>query len=374
MTRTSIPLFATLIGVAIFFSHATVSDAEWTILREDNFVRDDGIHARLQDVYFRDTLNGLVVGDDGLILVTTDGGKIWGKIEVDMRPPGAQQRQGGRPGAGGGPPGGGGGPPPGFGGGGGGAPLYNIYFVDENVGFITGGRATILKTEDGGKTWARKMAMSDTPGRDGRPGRLRANLMGIQMISETTGFIAGSENTILKTTDGGETWIGSSERARVGETRNNLENIWFVSPTTGWIIGSFGTLMHTTDGGETWEKRNLASFDDNLFGIHFLDENTGWICGQGGLILHTTDGGKTWNKQKTESYDDLHDIIFVDAMVGWVVGGYNTILHTTDGGKTWNKPTASVSGIDSFKGVYAIDQNNCWTVNDGGIITGYKGK
>ena len=370
MAKTTITLFATLIGAAIFFSHATISEAEWTILREDNFVRQDGIDARLQDVYFMDTLRGLVVGDNGLILVTTDGGTTWGRIDVDMRPPGAGQRQGGRPGAGGGPPGQGG-PPPGMFGGGG-SPLYNIYFADENVGYITGGRATILKTEDGGKTWSRKTAMSDTPGRDGRPGRLRANLMGIQMISETTGFIAGSENTILKTTDGGETWIGSSERARVGETRNNLENIWFVSPTTGWVIGSFGTILKTTDGGETWEKRNLANVDDNLFGIHFPDENTGWICGQGGLILHTADGGATWNKQKTESYDDLHDIIFVDAMVGWVVGGYNTILHTTDGGKTWNKPPGSVSGIDSFKGVHATDSNNCWTVNDGGVIAGYK--
>ncbi len=368
MIRTIIALF----GVAMLFCFATVSEAAWTILREDNFVRDDGIDARLQDVYFMDNQRGLVVGDGGLILVTTDGGKIWGKIEVDMRPPGAGQRPGGRPGAGGGPPGAGGGPPAGMFGGGGGAPLYNIYFVNENVGYITGGRATILKTEDGGKTWARKTAMSDTPGRDGRPGRLRANLMGIQMISETTGFIAGSENTILKTTDGGETWIGSSERARVGETRNNLENIWFVSPTTGWVIGSFGTLLHTMDGGETWEKRNLASVDDNLFGIHFVDENTGWICGQGGLVLHTADGGATWNQQKTDSYDDLHDIIFVDAMIGWVVGGYNTILHTADGGKTWNKPPASVSGIDSFKGVHATDSNHCWTVNDGGVIAGYK--
>ena len=71
MTRTTITLFATLISVAIFFSQATVSEAEWTILREDNFVRDDGIDARLQDVHFMDTLNGLVVGDNGLILVTT---------------------------------------------------------------------------------------------------------------------------------------------------------------------------------------------------------------------------------------------------------------------------------------------------------------
>ena len=359
MIRTIISLFGVFIGLALLFSFAPVSDAEWTVLREDDILRGDGIEGMLQDVYFMDDQNGLVVGNDGLMLKTSDGGKTWEKIEVNMQPPGAGQR-----------PGGGGGPPGGFGRGGL-APLYNIYFVDENVGYITGGRATILKTEDAGKTWARKMAMSDTPGRDGRPGRLRANLMGIQMISETTGFIAGSENTILKTTDGGETWVGSSERARVGETRNNLENIWFVSPTTGWVIGSFGTLLHTADGGENWEKRD-PGFDNNLFGIYFLDENTGWICGQEGLILHTTDGGATWNQQKAESFDDLHDIIFVDAMVGWAVGGYNSILHTTDGGKTW--AVSNIPGGATFKGVHATDQNHCWTINDWGVIAGYKAK
>ncbi len=356
MIRTFITLFGTLIGVAFLFSFATVADAEWTVLREDDIIRGDGIDGMLQDVYFMDNQNGLVVGDGGLMLATSDGGQTWEKMEVDMRPPGARQRPGG------------GGPPPGFGRGGP-APLYNIYFIDENVGYITGGRATILKTEDGGKTWSRKMAMSATPGRDGNPRPLRANLMGIQMINETTGFIAGSENTILKTTDGGESWVGSSERARVGETRNNLENIWFVSETTGWVIGSFGTLLHTADGGETWEKRN-PGFDNNLFGIHFVDENTGWICGQEGLILHTADAGATWNQQKTESYDDLHDIIFVDAMVGWAVGGFNSVLHTTDGGQTWT--LSNIPGAANLKGVHATDQNNCWTVNDWGVIAGYK--
>ena len=363
MVRTIISLFGVFIGLALLFSFLPVSDADWTVLREDDIFRGDGIDGMLQDVYFMDNQNGLVVGDGGLMLKTSDGGKTWEKMEIDMRPPGTGQRPGGPPGAGGG------GPPPGFGRGGP-APLYNIYFVDENVGFIIGGRGTILKTEDGGKTWARKMAMSSAGiGRGGNPRGMRANLMGIQMISETTGFIAGTENTILKTTDGGETWVGSSERARVGETRNNLEGIWFVSPTTGWVIGSFGILLHTADGGENWEKRD-PGFDNNLFGIHFLDENTGWISGQEGLILHTTDGGATWNQQKTESYDDLHDITFVDAMVGWAVGGYNSILHTTDGGKTW--AVSNIPGGATFKGVHATDQNHCWTINDWGVIARYK--
>ncbi len=360
MVRKVIIFFILLIGIMLSFSD-TIAETKWTVLRDDDIIRGDGIQGMLHDVHFWDNQNGLVVGDSGLVLVTADGGKTWAKKEINMRPPGAAARQ--RSGAGGG-------PPAGFGGGG--SPtFYNIYFVNEKIGYITGARGAILKTEDGGKTWNRKIARSEAARQNNNPrrGGIRAHLMGIQMISETVGFIVGSENTILKTTDGGETWVGSSERARVGETRNNLENIWFVSPTTGWIIGSYGTLLHTTDGGETWEKQK-AGFDNNLFGIHFFDEKTGWICGQEGLILHTSDGGKTWKQQKAESYDDLHDIIFVDARVGWAVGGYNSVLHTTDGGKTWT--VSNIPGSANLKGVHATDQNHCWTVNDWGVIAGYK--
>ncbi len=355
MGRTIITFFIVFVSIACIFPQK-LADAKWTILREDDVLRADGIEGMLQDVHFMDEQNGLVVGNNGLILVTTDGGKTWTKKEVTVRPPGPGNTQ--RPGQ----------PPGGFGRRGP-APLHNIYFMNEKVGFITGGRGTILKTEDAGKTWIRKTTRSTTPGRGGNPRPLRATLMGIQMINEKTGFIAGTENTILKTTDGGETWVGNSERIRLGGTRTNLENIWFVSPTTGWIIGSFGTLLRTTDSGDTWEKRELE-MDSNLFGIHFFDENTGWISGQEGLILHTADGGKTWQQQKTDSYNDLYDITFVDAMVGWAAGDYGTVLHTTDGGKTWNTLKVGIGG--ALKAVYAIDKNRCWVVDDWGVIATYK--
>ncbi|MCY4402847.1 MAG: YCF48-related protein [Candidatus Poribacteria bacterium] len=356
----AITIIATVFVTIMFLFSHTVVEANWTVVREDDIIRADGIEGMLQDVYFMDNLNGLVVGNNGLMLETADGGKTWKKKEVNMRPPGAGTGQ--RPG--------GGGPPAGFGGGGS-VTLYNIYFVNEKVGFITGARGTILKTEDSGKTWNRKIARSGAAEQNTnrRRGGIRANLMGIQMVSETVGFIAGSENTILKTTDGGETWIGSSERARVGETRNNLENILFVSPTTGWVIGSYGTLLHTTDGGETWEKRN-AGVDHNLFGIHFFNDKIGWICGQEGLILYTNDSGKTWNQQKTDSFDNLYDIVFVDEMVGWTAGDYGAVLHTTDGGKTWNASKVGSSG--AIKGIHATDKDHCWTVDDWGVIATYK--
>jgi len=84
------------------------------------------------------------------------------------------------------------------------------------------------------------------------------------------------------------------------------------------------------------------------------------------------DGGNTCNQQKTDSPDDLNDIIFVDTNVGWAVGGYNTILHTTDGGKTW--ALSKLPGGANLMGVHATNRDACWTVNDWGVIAGYKSK
>lgn len=355
MNRPNYVLFFLIVCITVLFSQ-TVVEGKWTVLREDDIIRGDGIQGMLHDVHFFDQENGLVVGDNGLILTTDDSGKTWKKKEVNEHPQGATPEQ----------------RPVRPGGGGGGIPtLYNIYFLNKNVGYITGARGTILKTVDGGKTWHRKTARNENarpnPNRRGGGG-IRANLMGIQMISDTVGFIAGSENTILKTTDGGETWLGSSERARVGETRNNLENIWFVSPTTGWVIGSYGTLLHTTDSGETWKKQD-AGVDNNLFGIHFFNEQVGWISGQEGLVLHTSDGGKTWNQQETDSIDNLHDIMFVDETVGWAAGDYGSVLHTNDGGNTWNSTKAGGSG--TIKGLFTTDKDHCWTVDDWGVISAF---
>ena len=355
MNRFDYILSFIFVCTTLLFSQTNV-EGKWSIVREDDIIRDDGIQGMLHDVHFFDQNNGLVVGDNGLMLTTNDGGKTWIKKDDNTRPQEAAPGQRpGRPG--------------------GGTPtLYNIYFLNKNIGYITGARGTILKTADGGKTWSRKVARNENanpnPNRRGGGG-IRANLMGIQMISEMVGFIAGSENTILKTTDGGDTWLGSSERARVGETRNNLENIWFVSPTSGWVIGSYGTLLHTNDSGETWQKKN-AGVDNNLFGIHFVNDTTGWISGQEGLILHTSDGGKTWKQQQTDSVDNLQDIMFVDEKVGWAAGEFGAVLHTTDGGNTWTSTKTGGSG--AIKGIFATDHDHCWTVDDWGVISAYIGK
>lgn len=329
----SLILVLTMFGVLIL--PQAYGDGKWTVFRNDDFIRDDGVWGHLQDVEFINGMNGWAVGSDGLILQTTDGGKTWMQTIIEM------ERQ---------------------------VYFWNVYFRDESVGFITGTRGTILKTTDGGQTWEFKEAINESRlDREGNPAVLRRRLIDAWMVDEQTGYMVGENDTFIKTTDGGETWTGTGKRVAVGNTRNNFERIHFASPTTGWIVGSFGTILRTTDGGETWENQD-ASVDNNLKGIDFVDENTGWVAGQEGVILHTQDGGVTWTKQKTDSYNSLYDIAFVDSQTGWAVGDFGTILHTTDGGQTWTSENAG--NLPSLYAIDAIDKGHRWGVGEGGIVVG----
>ena len=303
---------------------------KWKVLRNDDMVRKDGVEGNLQDVHCIDEKHAWVVGHGGLILHTTDGGKIWTKRTIESESP---------------------------------ADFLRIYFSSLDLGFITGSlparrgiRALLFMTRDGGKTWEAK-----DPG-------LRSLLTGIAMINEKVGFMVGSDNAYAQTADGGETWMGEIERVRLGEKRYDLWDISFPSPTHGWVVGSWGSIYHTPDGGQKWEDQ-YSGVDNDLRAVHFVDEKTGWTAGQEGIIFHTKDGGATWMQQQTNSYDNLNDIVFVDKQTGWAVGEFGIILYTTDGGQTWTRENTGTS--TNLFGVDATGKNHCWAVGEWGLILGY---
>ena len=55
-------------------------------LRQDDFVRNDGVEGILQDVHFTSAQNGWAVGHGSLVLRTVDGGNTWMKLEIELEP------------------------------------------------------------------------------------------------------------------------------------------------------------------------------------------------------------------------------------------------------------------------------------------------
>jgi photosystem II stability/assembly factor-like uncharacterized protein len=82
-----------------------------------------------------------------------------------------------------------------------------------------------------------------------------------------------------------------------------LCRVAFVDADTGTAIGGDGTILRTTDGGATWilQSRHFYRY---LEGIALTDANTGTVvgysCGQDcrSLILRATDGGDAWREQQ----------------------------------------------------------------------------
>jgi len=283
-------------------------------------------------VSFVDASNGTIVGyeqavDDtisnplivaGIILRTVDGGETW-----VMQESGATWS------------------------------LHGVSLTDVNTGTVVGSAGTILRTVDGGETWVMQESGIDgsnvarTPTRNvGASGGEYGDPSYFKDVSFTdanTGTLVGWDGSILRTVDGGETWVMQES----GTTRV-LHGVCFTDANTGTAVGREGSILRTVDGGETWVMQESGS-TEFLSGVSFTDANTGTAVGSDGTILRTVDGGETWVMQESGLQESrsrrpsLYSVSFTDANTGTLVGWDGIILRTVDGGETW---VMQESGLD----------------------------
>ncbi len=229
----------------------------------------------------------------------------------------------------------------------GGDSLYGVTFVDANraiaVGF--GGSGVILGSDNGGLSWTTRYVQRET------------NILGVSFGDANTGIAVGIRVGILtggkiwRTTDGGYTW------AEVYDTPPELYGVSMVSATTGTAVGLQGTILRTTDGGGSWTPQVSPTFQ-HLRSVSFVDEDTGIAVGYGAIVW-TTDGGATWTYQGQGHY--FLGVSLLDANTAVAVGWGSTppypgvIVRTTDGGATW---VLQYSGIAlPLRGVSMVDAN-----------------
>jgi photosystem II stability/assembly factor-like uncharacterized protein len=125
-----------------------------------------------------------------------------------------------------------------------------------------------------------------------------------------------------------------------------LRGVSAASDRVAWASGTNGTIVRTTDGGETWQQRSIAGAEKLDFrDIDAVDDNTAYVLsiGPGELsrIYKTSDAGVTW----VEQFVNRDPQAFFDAMAFWdadrgvavsdSVNGRFVILTTRDGGRSW---------------------------------------
>lgn len=77
----------------------------------------------------------------------------------------------------------------------------------------------------------------------------------------------------------------------------HLNDIAFSNPETGWAVGQSGTVLRTTDGGTTWIKLPSPTAED-LVHVTATSNLGASVVTRGGQTFETTDGGKTWSSKQ----------------------------------------------------------------------------
>jgi photosystem II stability/assembly factor-like uncharacterized protein len=202
--------------------------------------------------------------------------------------------------------------------------IKDVFFINDQVGFVAISKDTLMKTTDGCKTFT--MALSDSSG----------GFEVIQFVTGNTGFVIDRNNFVYKTMDGGESW----EKIKIELSGAFLQDIKCVNQDTLFVVAGGGSqvmdgyVIKSINGGKTWDTTRTI----NLSHICFVSESTGFACGSGGIIK-TTDAGKTWD---TISGLSAEDIIFMDELNGYF-SDKRSLFKTIDGGRNWNLVKAIVN-------------------------------
>lgn len=150
------------------------------------------------DLYFKDSLNGIGVQGSALTFKTTNGGTNWIVNQLA-----------------------------------GSGDFYRVSFINENTGYTASTRA-VYKTTNFGVSWDSMGRVTD----------LNIDVTSIEFCNESNGW-AGTQAPVYKTTNGGRNWF---EQFITGV----VYNIFSYNDSLVWTCGNAGRIWHTSNGGTSF--------------------------------------------------------------------------------------------------------------------------
>lgn len=182
---------------------------------------------------------------------------------------------------------------------------------------------------------------------------------------EETGFVVGAYGMFFHTQDGGESWQDWSPRLDNAQ-KFHLNAITEIAGGAMVIVGEAGQIHVSVDRGASWERRE-SPYPGSLFGVTGTGSvNEIMAFGLRGTLLHSTDLGRSWTTINTGSTATLNDGVAKDSRI-ILVGNSGAVLTSGNGGDTFREYLRDDRlGLMS---VVPISGTDLLLVGEGGVTT-----
>lgn len=332
--------YSLLFFIFILFYYQNLFSQGW-------FLQNSSTSEDLNDIFCINSTTCWVVGDNGIILHTGNGGTNW----IQQNNPGNIH-------------------------------LLSVFFTNENTGYAVGNSPTgfpfcldyniIVKTTNGGTNW---LVVSSGSSND-RFKEVSAVNSSISVLTSfgTNSYCMGSDGGIY-ISQNGSAW----SKINSGEIFWGYSTVNFINSLTGYAMGFYTTdvmsywirvFRKSTDGGLNWSAvirdttlNSPSEVTPSFRKMRFLNINTGYAIDN--LLKRTTNGGINWAVIDSANTSYCQSSYFRNFDTGWISVS-NKILRTNNAGLNWTEQVLQMPAyINTLK---FIDNNTGWAVGAGGII------
>ncbi|PRY38112.1 WD40/YVTN/BNR-like repeat-containing protein [Umezawaea tangerina] len=247
------------------------------------------------------------------------------------------------------------------------AQLRGLSAVDGRVAWVSGSKGTVLRTVDGGATWA-PVAPPDTATLEFRDVEAFDALHAVVLS-----IGPGDSSRIYRTSDGGRTWdlaFRNTEEAAFYDCVAFFDR--FRGLAMGDPVDGRFRILSTHDGGRSWSLVPEENFPPALAGeagfaasgqcVATAGPFDAWFATGGGAtarVLHSGDGGRHWQATDTPLLSlpsaGVFAVAFRTPWQGLAIGGdyarpaepVPALALTADGGRSWKVPPQAPLGYRS---------------------------
>jgi len=197
-----------------------------------------------------------------------------------------------------------------------------------------------------------------------------ASLRGLSVVDGRTAWASGSAGTVLRTTDGGDTWHSAQIP---GYETSDFRDVHAFSSTDAVVLsaGSPAVVLKTEDGGHTWRRTyfndhpgiffDAMDFSNGREGMAFSDPVDNAF-----FVIRTDDGGDNWHRVPPAMLPDARDgeagfaasgscLTVVNRTVWFGTGGTAArVIHSPDGGISWTAAAVPLPAGKPSQGVFSV--------------------